>query len=382
MRIQAIFPQFGTKRFVSYTYVTLTDLLVRNGADVTVWFPACGPESRRRHTREVFSKRMWAVMRRLDRSQKPTRALLEWSFLRALRPGDTAYVWPMLQWPNFSRGFYERIKQRGNTLVIELANCLTPTRRRCIEEGFTHLGWPINHLISEEQMETERELCQQADYIFCPSPWVKKSVLDEGIAESKVLSSSYGWDTSRFAGHTQSLEPIEGPTFLFVGWLDIRKGAPMLLEAWARAGLKGRLVMAGKLESPVDVRCADLLKRPDVVHIPFTDDMGALYRSADAFIFPTLEEGSPLAVYEAMGNGLPVMVSPMGAGEVVRDGIEGLIINPFDQDGMIATMRCLASDRELRETMSAAARARAAEYTWENTGARRFAQWRRITGGV
>lgn len=352
--------------------------LAAQGADVTAWFPACSAEARRPFTREVIPPWAWPIARRFDRSQKPTRALLETAYLSALKPGDLSYVWPMLQWPNFSPRFYEKVKKRGNTLVIELANCLTPTRRRCIEEGFTHMGWPIHHLIDETQMETEREMCRQADHIFCPSPWVAKSVTDEGIPESKIVRSSYGWDPHRFKGATRSLEHINGPTFLFVGWLDIRKGAPMLLNAWAKAGIKGRLVMAGKLESPVDVRCSDLLSRPDVIHIPYTNDIASVYRSSDIFIFPTLEEGSPLAVYEAMGNGLPVIVSPMGAGEVVRDGKEGMIINPFDENALIAAMQRLAKDVELREAMAAAGRVRASDYTWDETGSRRMDQWKAI----
>ena len=127
---------------------------------------------------------------------------------------------------------------------------------------------------------------------------------------------------------------------------------------------------------PVDVRCADLLSRPDIVHIPFTNDIASVYRSADIFVFPTLEEGSPLAVYEAMGNGLPVIVSPMGAGEIVRDGKEGMVIDPFDREALIAAMRRMATDFELREAMAAAGRVRASDYTWEEAGSHRIDQWK------
>ena len=60
-----------------------------------------------------------------------------------------------------------------------------------------------------------------------------------------------------------------------------------------------------------------------MVVIDFVADVRALYRTADVFVFPSLEEGGPQVTYEACGCGLPVITTPMGAAESARQNQEG-----------------------------------------------------------
>jgi glycosyltransferase involved in cell wall biosynthesis len=85
--------------------------------------------------------------------------------------------------------------------------------------------------------------------------------------------------------------------------------------------------------------------------------------SADVFVFPSLFEGSAVVTYEALACGLPSVVSP-SAGSVVRDGIEGFIVQPRDVDALAGRMERLGRDPALRARMARAARARAIEYDW------------------
>jgi glycosyltransferase involved in cell wall biosynthesis len=113
------------------------------------------------------------------------------------------------------------------------------------------------------------------------------------------------------------------------------------------------------------------LSRDDVIVPDDTSDINKAYRNADIFIFPTHEEGSPLVSYEALGWSLPCLVSPMGGGEIVRDGVEGYVMDPYDIDIWARRIRELAQDRRLREQMAQAARERSMEFTWDRVGARR-----------
>ena len=89
-------------------------------------------------------------------------------------------------------------------------------------------------------------------------------------------------------------------------------------------------------------------------------------RSADVSVFPSHAEGSALAIFEAMGAGLPVITTSNARG-VVRDGVDGFIIDPGDVRALSARMALLASDRELRLRMGAAARQRiVSSFTWEH----------------
>ena len=80
--------------------------------------------------------------------------------------------------------------------------------------------------------------------------------------------------------------------------------------------------------------------------------MKPVFRQADLFVLPSIEEGSPLVTYLALGASLPMIVSPMGAGGVVQEGGgEALFIDPYNQQQFVDALRQLAYDPTLREKM-------------------------------
>ena len=304
-----------------------------------------------------------------------TKRRLEQMYLDSLREGDIAYLWPAV-----SVELYREIKNRGIPIVAERINCHRKTAMRVLREAYEKLGWPSESRITEESLAIETEKMALADYVFAPSNNVAASLLDAGVSETRLLRSSYGWDPARFRFEDRVANDPACPVFLFVGRVCVRKGVPWLLEMWERAGIQGRLLLflLGSMEEQVAQRGARLLERDDVVIPEDTSDINDAYRQADVFIFPTLEEGSPLVSYEALAWSLPCLVSPMGAGEIIRDGIEGFVMDPYDIDLWVDRIRLLAGDRALRARLAQAAGQRALEFTWAKVGARRRDQLRRI----
>ena len=77
----------------------------------------------------------------------------------------------------------------------------------------------------------------------------------------------------------------------------------------------------------------------------------------DAFCLPSLIEGLPMALIEAMGTGLPVIASAVGGvPEVVTDGESGMLVAPADPAALAAALRTLARDPDLRARMGESAR--------------------------
>jgi glycosyltransferase involved in cell wall biosynthesis len=84
---------------------------------------------------------------------------------------------------------------------------------------------------------------------------------------------------------------------------------------------------------------------------------------SDVFLLPSYEEGLPMAMLEAMAQGLAPIVSPVGGiPNVVGDGVEGLLVEPGDVDALAAALRRLVDDHALRQRVAAAARARAEHF--------------------
>jgi glycosyltransferase involved in cell wall biosynthesis len=279
-------------------------------------------------------------------------------------------------WPDPSLATIRKLRSYGIVVIREMINCHWGTSKRILDEAYERLGAAPAHGITTESVQAERESLEATDYIFACSPLVEASLVENGVPPRKILRATNGWDPARVAGSNTLFSPSTGFTAIFVGSICVRKGVHMLLRYWSESGVKGKLILLGEIEPVIKEKCADLLNRNDVVVFKWMpeSELGALYRSADVFLLPTFEEGSPLVIYEACGCGLPVITTPMGAGSIVRHNCEGLVIDPYDSNGWIEAIRTLADNVELRRKMSDAARERAQSFVWKVVAARRREQ--------
>jgi glycosyltransferase involved in cell wall biosynthesis len=97
--------------------------------------------------------------------------------------------------------------------------------------------------------------------------------------------------------------------------------------------------------------------------------MAEHYAWADVFLLPSICEGSATVCYEALAAGVPVITTE-NAGSVVRDGVDGFIVPIRDAEAVVERLEMLYRDRELLESMSRGAFARAREFTVEKYGER------------
>ena len=90
------------------------------------------------------------------------------------------------------------------------------------------------------------------------------------------------------------------------------------------------------------------------------NDVADLLASADAFVLPSLSEGLPLALLEAMFAGLPIIATRVGeVPAALADGAAGLLVEPGRPDELAAAIDRILSDAELAHTLGTRARARA-----------------------
>jgi glycosyltransferase involved in cell wall biosynthesis len=147
-------------------------------------------------------------------------------------------------------------------------------------------------------------------------------------------------------------EAIEEPYFLFVGRLRIRKGVEVLLEAMSalRDRLpQARLLIAGDGEhrASLERRAAELELGAAVRFLGRCDAsrVRGLLRRARALVVPSIYEGMPLVVLEAMEAGVPVIASAVsGIPEVVEDGGTGWLVPPEEPDALAAALAAAWND--------------------------------------
>jgi glycosyltransferase involved in cell wall biosynthesis len=152
----------------------------------------------------------------------------------------------------------------------------------------------------------------------------------------------------------QPLEARAAPYFLFVGPREPRKGIDVLDAAYHRArrrGLEAELVVVGDGSGRVD-----------------DHRLAALYAGALAVVQPSFLEGFGLPPLEAAAHGTPAIVSDLEPfSETLGDA--ALRVGAGDVDALADALLLLSSDEALRDRLGAAARGRAAAYTWERSSA-------------
>ena len=146
------------------------------------------------------------------------------------------------------------------------------------------------------------------------------------------------------------------PVCLFIAGREaVMKGLDPLIEAMAAldsVALRWHLVA-------VLPGSAEKLPRlgPETLLIDSILDRGSMaraYAGADIFLLPSLGEGFPNSLLEAMAHGLPVVATPVGAvPEVLDDGVGGYLVPPGDGQALAARIATLAADPGLRARMGA-----------------------------
>ncbi|GAB4154262.1 MAG: glycosyltransferase [Roseiflexaceae bacterium] len=165
-----------------------------------------------------------------------------------------------------------------------------------------------------------------------------------------------------------------GPLKLIcVARLIERKGQAHLITAVRRLRDMGivvalDLVGTGDAE-PIYRKLAQELEVAD--HVWFSgyvprEQIAERYAAADVFVLPSFNEGMSVATLEAMAAGLPTVVTRTGGtAELVTNGVSGLTFDWADVDQLVAHLQRLAGDRGLVQRMGAAARERAARFSWD-----------------
>ena len=180
---------------------------------------------------------------------------------------------------------------------------------------------------------------------------------------------------------------------LAVGNLDRNKNHRMLLEALVRLdedaiGVPWRVIIAAGRGGTEHQYLSDYIASHDIsnrVHLaPGRDDIADLQALADVYVMPSLWEGLPMALLEAMVAGKAIIASrTAGIPEAITDGAEGLLIEPGNLDGLVNRLRALLTDPTRRRTLGEAARARAhREFTIEVMTDRYLAAYARAQRGT
>jgi glycosyltransferase involved in cell wall biosynthesis len=215
------------------------------------------------------------------------------------------------------------------------------------------------------------------DHVFTVSDEVRRTVQYPRALRGKrmppVETLYHGPDLAALDGRADGVRSEFGihdsaPIVGTVANFKEHKGHRYLLEAATRItaavpGTRFVLVGLGPLEQPMKALATELGVAESIVFAGFRTDAPRLMRSFDVFVLPSIHEGLPIALTEAMALGTaPVVTSVGGNPEVVTHERDGLLVPPADPSALSEAVVRLLTQPDLRSRLSGAARLRAADF--------------------
>ena len=229
-------------------------------------------------------------------------------------------------------------------------------------------GWRNRLLVTRQQQLEEYAL---ADVILVLSSKAEETFLAAGVPKEKLFSLPRGTDPERFSPLPEG-QAGAGNVFraIFTGALIKRKGVHTLLEAWSRLQLSNaELLLVGSVHEEIKPYLAQFAG-PSVRVAGYVKNPEEMYRQASVHVFPSTCEGSAKVTYDAAACGLP-QIATHEAGDVVVDGLNGLVVPCGDAEALAQAIRRLHDNPSLVAQMGQAARKRIVEnFTWDHYRAR------------
>ena len=213
---------------------------------------------------------------------------------------------------------------------------------------------------------------RHAAHVFTPSAYLRELAIAWGVAPKQVSvlpnpAPALGGLASR--DELRRAFDLNGSTLAFAGRLTAQKSLERALEAVASAeGVSLVIAGEGPERGPLEIRAAELGLggRVSFLGSQPRERVVELFRAADAAILSSSWENFPHTVVEALAVGTPVLAMEAGGvSEVVRDGVNGLLVASGDTPALADAVRRYFADDELRERLRAAAVPSVAEYAPE-----------------
>jgi glycosyltransferase involved in cell wall biosynthesis len=208
-----------------------------------------------------------------------------------------------------------------------------------------------------------------SDYILAVSDFAKETYAHYGFPADRIFVAPLGVDLQRFRA---SPVPIHDPCFTFLlmahvsGTTGILKGLPYLLQAWAELKLaNSKLQVCGEMGPEAKKLIREYTgKLENIEFTGYVSNPEDYYRKSAVFVLPSLAEGLPRVVLEAMACGRPVITTPI-LKPVVREGLDGAYVPMRDVQALKQQMLHFYNHRQEVARMGANAAERARLFTWD-----------------
>ncbi len=252
-------------------------------------------------------------------------------------------------------------------LIAIIAN--TITRRKT---AVTVHGSDINILASNKFLRSIiKYVLKNTDYVAVVNENIKDKISELNVKElegkikvtpNAVNVEKYNPKTGTTFIQDMNLNP-DKPLILFVGNLVFQKGLKYLLEAKKILKTEAQLVIVG--DGPLMMELKEVVEKKDIKDVFFTGaryDVNKIMPAADVFVLPSITEGFPITLLEALSTGLPAVATNVGGIPSLITSEVGLLVEPGDPAALAEALNEMLINDELRQKMSNNARMKTLKY--------------------
>lgn len=248
----------------------------------------------------------------------------------------------------------------ANRLIVALLSALVPGVRVAVWEHY-----PVSNDVTRPRARLTRRIASQMAALIV--------TLTESDKELYAALYAPSGTVARIPNIVLSPEPgvaVRRKEILAMGRLSREKGFDLLLAAWSSAaprlpGWSLRIVGDGKMREELVQLAHSLGIASQVTFAPFSDDPFSLYSQCGIFVLSSRFEGLPFVLIEAMSSGAACISfdCPNGPRELIRHGVNGLLIPAERVDALADAMVSLGLNPALRQRLGDAARGVSANFS-------------------
>jgi glycosyltransferase involved in cell wall biosynthesis len=283
-------------------------------------------------------------------------------------------------WSSYSLHTLRKAKKMGMVAVIDHGSSHIKYQDKILKEEYEKFGVKVE-LAHPKIIEKEMKEYEEADYVAIPSMFVKRTFLEYGFPENKLIHVPYGVELSQFKQIPKSDNIFR---VIFVSGMSLRKGVHYLLQAFSELNLpNSELLLIGSINDeikPFFKKYEDRFKW--LGHIP-QNELYKYYSQGSVFVLNSIEDGFGMVIIQAMACGLPVIATTNTGGEdIIRDGKDGFVIPIRDVEKLKEKLLYLYENPEICKQMGQSAKARASSgFTWDDYGEKIIKEYEKILAG-
>lgn len=273
---------------------------------------------------------------------------------------------------------FQKAKKQNCITVLERGSCHVLEQKRILEEEFKLYDKQF-YAMNEKLIEKELKEYEIADYISVPSSFAKRTFLERGFSNSKILVNPYGVDIEAFYKIDKKDDVFR---IIHCGQISLQKGVQYLIEAFEKLDIENsELWLIGSVSVEFESIISNLKNSKIILKGTFPQsELYKLYSQGSVFCLNSIQDGFGMVISQAMACELPVICTENTAGiDIVEDGQTGFVIPIRDSNILSEKLKYLYDNPEVCLAMGKKAQNKIKNgFYWEDYGERTIAMYKEI----